>query len=221
MVKLQIIKFNVAYASKEGKRHKYHDRCRLLLWSSDSERSSHELQFQTECGPHRTKLGHSSTMIQSIKLFTCEYAYVHQTQLVQVLESIEAWINPIVVKLGMPLGTKKCQVLRRSRFAEWWDYPATEWSVVWGNDGGVPMAVFLFHEYAWSFEVTHIVGEYERVRDLMRRMALRVVAMGLLSLIWSAFTVVAKFSPPSAPDPGQLRLRSSPGSYIRHQLLVL
>ena len=147
--------------------------------------------------------------------------HVHQTQLVQVLESIEAWIDPIVVKLGMRLGTKKCQVLRRSRFAEWWDYPATEWSVVWGNDGGVPMAVFLFHEYAWSFKVTHIVGEYERVRDLMRRMALRVVAMGLLSLIWSAFTVVAKFSPPSAPDPGQLRLRSSPGSNIRHQLLVL
>jgi hypothetical protein len=118
MVKLQIIKFIVAYAWKEGsKRHyfgcdtKYPKRCRLLLWSSDSEHSSHVLQFQTECGPHRTKLGHSSTMIQSIKSFTCAYACSSDT--VQVLESIEAWwIHPILVKLGMRLGTMKCQVLQ-------------------------------------------------------------------------------------------------------------
>ena len=34
--------------------------------------------------------------------------------------------------------------------------PATEWSVVWGDDGGVLMAVSLFREYACSPDTVQV-----------------------------------------------------------------
>jgi hypothetical protein len=67
------------------------------------------------------------------------------------------------------------------------------------------MAVILFHKYAWGFEeVTHIVGEYERVRSEEDR--------------WrSEWWHNSLRHPPRAQD----NYDYAPGSYLRHQLPYL
>ena len=67
-------------------------------------------------------------------------------------------------------------------------------------------------EYPWRCYYFMSMPEVSRSRTslehnmsvfVLRRMALRVVAVGVLSLMWSALTVVAQFTPASAPGPGQ------------------
>ena len=110
--------------------------------------------------------------------------------------------------------------------------PATEWSVVWGDDGGVPMhggvivswvcLRFRAHAHHWRIWACSIG---------LRRTALRVVAVGVRSKvscgarsITSCGTILSGIRPGSRTfaitlQPRLLHQTSTTGTIMRHQMM--